>query len=165
MVQRLCLLICSLMIITTHSVCAHQLKAAQTTVLFNKSSNHLEVMHRFYLHDTEHAVEHIFDKKADILNSHETQKAFAHYVSKQFLARDLSDNDIVFNNAGFEVEGKFFWVYQETQLPKKAKGLKLFNGTLRDLWPTQVNMVNIEGKGKVRTLYFTDNDDWLVTKF
>jgi hypothetical protein len=41
---------------------AHQQKAAETTVLFNKKSHKLEVMHRFYLHDTEHAVQHLFNK-------------------------------------------------------------------------------------------------------
>jgi len=36
---------------------------------------------------------------------------------------------------------------------------------LRDLWPTQINMVNIEGKGQVKTLYFSDNKDWLISTF
>ena len=49
------------------AVLAHQQKAAETTVLFNKNSGQLEVMHRFYLHDTEHAVQKLFDKSADIL--------------------------------------------------------------------------------------------------
>jgi hypothetical protein len=56
-------------------------------------------------------------------------------------------------------------VYQETAIPSGLDGLKLFNGTLRDLWPTQINMVNIEGKDEIRTLYFSDNKDWLITKF
>jgi len=144
---------------------AHQQKAAETTVLFNKRSGQLEVMHRFYLHDTEHAVQSLFDKKADILDSKKTQQQFADYVAKQFLAQTLDNTDMALNNVGFEVEGKFFWVYQETQLPTNMKGIKLFNGALRELWPTQINMVNIEGKGKVRTLYFSDNKDWLIAKF
>ena len=41
----------------------------------------------------------------------------------------------------------------------------LYNGALRELWPTQVNMVNIEGMGKVRTLHFSDNNDWLEVAF
>ena len=52
---------------------AHQQKAAETTVLFNKRSGELEVTHRFYLHDTEHAVQALFDKNADILDSEKTQ--------------------------------------------------------------------------------------------
>lgn len=148
---------------------AHQQKAAETTILFNQRSGHLEIMHRFYLHDTEHAVKKLFNKKgqkdADIIKSEQTQKQFAQYVAKQFLAKHLDDKKLALNNVGFEVEGKFFWVYQDSPLPKNAKGIKLYNGALRDLWPTQINMVNIEKQGKIRTLYFSDNKDWLIAEF
>lgn len=152
-------------LVSTSTAFAHQQKAAETTVLFNKNSGKLEVMHRFYMHDTEHAVQSLFDKHADIIDSKKTQQQFADYVAKQFLARTLSDQALPLANVGFEVDGKFFWVYQETTAPETLAGVKLFNGALRDLWPTQINMVNIEGKGQVRTLYFSDNKDWLVTKF
>lgn len=144
---------------------AHQQKAAETTVLFSKRSGQLEVMHRFYLHDTEHAVQAIFDKNADILDSEKTQQQFAEYVAKQFLIQTLSGEPLPLSDVGYEVEGKFFWVYQETKLPEVLTDVKIFNGSLRDLWPTQINMVNIEGKGQVRTLYFSDNKDWLIAKF
>ena len=151
--------------ILTSAASADQLKAAVTTVLLNDRTNNIEVMHRFYLHDTEHAVQHLFNKDADILNSKDTQKSFANYVAEQFLARDLANNALPLTDVGFEVEGKYFWAYQEKALPDNIKGIKLFNGTLRSLWPTQINMVNIEGKGNIRTLYFSENKDWLTAKF
>ncbi len=152
-------------IATVELAFAHQQKAAETTVLFNKRSGQLEVSHRFYMHDTEHAVQSLFDKDADIIDSKKTQQQFANYVAKQFLARTLSGEDLPLTSIGYEVEGKFFWVYQELVIPNKLDGVELFNGALRELWPTQINMVNIEGKGKVRTLYFSDNEDWLTTRF
>ena len=104
-------------------------------------------------------------RNADIINSATTQQQFADYVAKQFLVHTLADKSLPLANIGYEVEGKFFWVYQETAIPSTLKGVKMFNGALRELWPTQINMVNIEGKGKIRTLYFSDNKDWLVTTF
>jgi len=151
--------------VLTNLAFAHQQKAAETTVLFNKRSGKLEVSHRFYMHDTEHAVQLLFDKNADIIDSEKTQQQFANYVAKQFLARTLSGEALPLTNVGYEVEGKFFWVYQEMVIPSKLNGVKLFNGALRELWPTQINMVNIEGKGEVRTLYFSESEDWLITKF
>jgi hypothetical protein len=38
-------------------------------------------------------------------------------------------------------------------------------GALRDVWSEQVNMVNFEGKGKVKTLHFDGDDDWLTVHF
>ena len=144
---------------------AHQQKAAETTMLITKDGKRLEVSHRFYLHDTEHAVQALLDKDADILNSEKTQLQFANYVEKQFTARTLNNKPLALTSVGYEVEGKFFWVYQEVALSAPLKGLKILNGSLRDLWPTQVNMVNIEGQGKVRTLYFSEQKDWLVVEF
>nr|WP_133408456.1 DUF6702 family protein [Parashewanella tropica] len=165
MARSLPLLFLVFLMMLASPVLAHQQKAAETTVLFNKRTQLIEVMHRFYLHDTEHAVQDLFDKNADIISSKKTQQQFADYVAKQFFARTLQDKSLTLNNVGYEVEGKFFWVYQEVTLPKNLQGIKLYNGSLRELWPTQINMVNIEGKGKVRTLYFSKNKDWLVARF
>lgn len=147
------------------NVFAHQQKSAETTMLISKDGKQLEVTHRFYLHDTEHAVQVILNKKADIINSTQTQQQFADYVESQFAAQTLSSQKLTLNSVGYEVEGKFFWVYQEAKLPEQLQGVKVFNGSLRELWPTQINMVNIEGQGKIRTLYFNEQKDWLVVKF
>ncbi|WDE05096.1 hypothetical protein SG34_027990 [Thalassomonas viridans] len=165
MLKRFLYLVPLLLITMANTALAHQQKAAETTVLFNKRSGQLEVAHRFYLHDTEHAVQSLFDKKADILNSADTQQKFADYVAQQFYLRTLADEKLPLTKVGHEVEGKFFWVYQDTKLPAETKGLKLYNGSLRELWPTQINMVNIQGQGKVRTLYFSDDKEWLIASF
>jgi len=39
------------------------------------------------------------------------------------------------------------------------------HGALRDVWADQVNMVNFEGKGKVKTLHFDGEDNWLTVHF
>ena len=36
---------------------------------------------------------------------------------------------------------------------------------LRDLWPTQVNTLNVEGNGPLKTLTFTDNVTLLEVEF
>jgi hypothetical protein len=165
MPKSLYILLVSLLLIAATPAFAHQQKAAESTVLFNKRTGQMEVSHRFYMHDTEHAVQSLFDKNADIISSKKTQQQFADYVAQQFLLQTLAGTNLPLIDVGYEVEGKFFWVYQEAVIPSALVGVKMFNGALRELWPTQINMVNIEGKGSVRTLYFSENEDWLVTKF
>ena len=53
-------------------VSAHQQKTAFSTVLFNPRSENIEIMHRFRVHDAEHAVKQILGKDADIINSRKT---------------------------------------------------------------------------------------------
>jgi len=87
MSQTKVMLLSALIALSTLSlnVFAHQQKSGLTTVLFNPNTNNIEVMHRVYMHDAEHAVKTLFDKSADIINSEATQQQFAQYVAQRLL--------------------------------------------------------------------------------
>ncbi|MEH8022320.1 DUF6702 family protein [Rheinheimera metallidurans] len=144
---------------------AHELKTALTKVLFNQRTGNIEVMHRFYLHDAEHAVKILFSKDADILNSEQTQDTFSQYVSEHFALQQLNGDNINLTLLGGQLEGRFFWVYQETAIPKTINGLKAAQSALQDIWPAQLNTVNFEGKGRVKTLSFDNQSSWLQVNF
>ncbi|MCW8108942.1 hypothetical protein OPS25_10600 [Alteromonas ponticola] len=144
---------------------AHQIKAAISTVLFNPRTENIEIMHRFNLHDAEHAVKTMFDKQSDILKDKQTQLRFAEYAAQRFSLRDSDNQSLVLKLVGFEVEGKHFWVYQETEQPPILKGLSIRHDALRDLWPQQINTINVEGNGELKTLEFRDNVELLEVKF
>lgn len=138
---------------------AHQEKAAISTLLFNPRTEQIEVSHRFYLHDAEHAVKHIFGKDADIIASEHTRKAFFKYVADRFQLASGKGTVIPLQPVGFEVQGKFFWAYQQAAAPKDVKTLVIKHDALRDIWKNQVNTLNIEGKGKIQTRIFDGNAD------
>lgn len=144
---------------------AHQQKIAITTVLFNPRTENIEIMHRFNLHDAEHAVKAMFKKTADILDDKETQARFARYVANRFVLFNAQNDSLPLNLVGFEVEGKHFWVYQETAQPPALEGLQIRHDALRDLWPEQVNTINVEGNGDLKTLTFTDSVELLEVHF
>lgn len=133
---------------------AHQQKAATTKVFFNPRTGNIEVMHRFYLHDAEHAVRQIFGKSADIISSPETQSLFADYVSERFAMTDDGVTPMPLTPVGFEIERRFFWVYQETPMREGIEELTFRHDALRDLWPEQINTINVEGMGAVKTATF-----------
>lgn len=147
------------------SISAHQQKTSFSTVLFNPRTENIEVMHRFRVHDAEHAVKEIFGKDADILDSTETQEQFGDYVSKRFSLYDSSEQLLPLKMVGVEIDGKFLWVYQETTQPTKMENMSIRHNALRDLWPKQVNTINIEGKGKLQTLTFADSVELLTLSF
>lgn len=148
--------------VTTAPVFAHQLKSAITKVLFNPNTGNLEVMHRFYLHDTEHAVKVLFDSKADIYNSADTQELFANYVSQRFFIKPLDGEEMKLKHVGHEIERLYFWVYQEIKAPDNIEGLSIIHNALRDIWPEQINTVNVIGQGDLRTATF-DGDMEIIT--
>jgi hypothetical protein len=146
------------LLLTPMQVAAHQQKAAITTLLFNDRTGNIEVMHRFVLHDAEHAVKVLFTKDADIYKSEKTQQAFAEYVLEHFSLYNLQDQPIRLETIGFELVGRHMWVYQETPQPQNLDGLMVTYNALQEVWSSQTNTVNIEGKGPIKTLTFTAND-------
>lgn len=146
----------------------HQIKSAITTVLFNHNSNNLEVMHRFYLHDAEHAVSVMGDGNADILSNSETQQTFADYVTRRFQLL-IDDKPVKLNALGYEIDGKFLWVYQDTPLPEQVVKIAVQHSALQDIWSDQINTVNIEGDASgnkaINTLTFRESAKLLEVEF
>jgi len=153
------------LLIAVFSVNAHQQKTAISTVLFNPRTENIEIMHRFRVHDAEHAVKQIFGKDADIIDSKETQQQFGDYVNQRFNLFASDAQQLSLKMVGVELDGKFFWVYQETTQPTKLDNLTIRHDALRDLWPEQVNTINVEGKGKLQTLTFSDSVELLTLTF
>ena len=143
---------------------AHQQKSAISTVSFNPRTHSIEIMHRFRIHDAEHAVKHIFGKEADIIGSKKTQEQFSNYVRKHF-SMFTADTALKLIDIGYENDGQFFWVYQETAEPATLKTLSIRHDSLQEIWPSQINTVNIEGKGKLQTMIFDDSVELLEVTF
>jgi hypothetical protein len=133
---------------------AHQKQVAMTTVSFNQRTGSIEVIHRFYTHDTEHAMSLISGRRVDIVMYQEVQKAFGEYVHRNFQLLDQDRNSLPLSVVGVEVDGHFIRVYQETAIPKKMAGLVVVNSSLLDLVPGQVNTVNVECGDQLTTLQF-----------
>lgn len=139
----------------------HQQKTAVTSIKFNHRTQQIEIMHKFYLHDAEHAVKALFDPRADILSNAKTQQTFADYVQLQFDLKQDNGTNIPLSFIGTELDGKYLWIYQQSPIPKGLTGLNISNGALQELWPAQINLVNVEGKGKVKSVLFDNESSWL----
>lgn len=164
LVRSLSIVATSAMLVSC-AVHAHQQKTAISTVLFNPSTSNVEVMHRFNMHDAEHAVREIFDKDADIIDSPATQQQFSEYVNQRFAMHNQAGERLPLTLVGHELDGKHFWVYQETAQPTALQNLTVRHNALRDLWPAQINTINIEGKGELQTLTFSDSVELLTVEF
>ena len=144
---------------------AHQQKAAITHILFNTRTGNIEVMHRFYIHDAEHAVRSLIDPDADIIASELTAEQFAEYVRQRFSLIGPDGNILTLNYVGQERDAAFIWVYQEMPIPDSMKSLSVVHNVLRDMWDEQSNLVNIERDGKIQSLDFAGSTQWLSVEF
>lgn len=142
---------------------AHQQKEAYITLLFNQRSGNLEVSHRFLLHDAEHGLARILANIGDLSVDKATQENFFAYVQQHFQVRSAEDVEIKLASVGYELDAKYFWVYQEVKIPD-TNALMLKHSALHELWPSQTNHINIEKDGWVKSLRLQKSDDvkWQV---
>lgn len=154
------------LLLLSGSADAHRLRAALTTVLFNERSDRIEVMHRFYLHDAEQVAGEIAGGSANLFENAEDRQRFGVYVHERFSLMVVDGSHLPLTLRGTEIDGDFLWVYQAARLPDPPlTGITIENRALRDLWPDQVNTVNVEGRGPVRTLTFRETVSTLTVDF
>ena len=135
---------------------AHQLQVAISTVRPIPRTATIEVIHRFYSHDAEHALSSMAGRRVDIFRDEASQQAFGRYVGAHFQLRDQDEKALPLSLVGVELDGDFIWVYQETPIPGELIGLTVSNTALLDEIPGQVNTVNVECDGELETLEFTE---------
>ena len=147
---------------------AHQQKSAVTRILFNANSGNIEIMHRFLVHDAEHAAAQIIGERQTLLESSESRQLFSSYVINRF-AIDVeyangASEELDLTYVGEELDGQFVWVYQEIENQTEIKAMTVISMALRDIWPGQSNLVNIEKAGEVLSLLFVGAAEVLTVK-
>lgn len=140
---------------------AHQQKTAVTRILFNENTGNIEVMHRYFIHDAEHAAGIVFGASQNLMESSLSRELFSNYVINRF-AVTVEDSkggtvELALDFVGEEIDGQFLWVYQEAPLQQDLVALSVVNVALRDVWPEQANLVNIEKDGQIHSLTFADS--------
>jgi len=117
-------------------------------------------MHRFFRHDAEHALALIEGGQHDLIDSPAARTRFAAYVHERFEIAGIGVELAPLMLVGAELEGEHLWVYQRTAVVDGLTGLDVRFDALRDVWPDQVNTVNVERGGSVRTLVFAAEAAW-----
>ncbi|MEZ5488991.1 MAG: DUF6702 family protein [Gammaproteobacteria bacterium] len=137
---------------------AHQQKNAITRVLFNENTGNIEVMHRFFIHDAEHAAGLIFGERQTLAESIESRQLFSSYVINRFALgvtyTDGKREELALDYVGEEVDGQFLWVYQEIPAVDNIAAMTIVSMALRDVWSDQSNLVNIERNDKIYSVTF-----------
>ncbi len=162
-VRRLCISL--VLLLGALNAGAHEQKESITRVVFNSRTGNIEVMHRFLVHDAEHAVKAIFGNDADILGSEASRERFAEYVHEQFQMKDQDGLAIPLAPVGHEIEGRFLWVYAEAPAREDLTSLTLVHNALRELWPGQVNLVNVDRDGDTQTALFSGSEREVTVRF
>ena len=142
---------------------AHRAPGSMTTIEWNPATERTEIIHRLHSHDAELGVGAILDMSDLSVLDLEGRVYIALYVEERFRIAD-DDGDLRLALVGAELAGDHVLVFQEWSGRLPAK-FRVYDGILRDVYPTQINQVNIDDGGTVHSLAFADDDDWQVYEF
>jgi hypothetical protein len=88
------------------------------------------------------------------------------YVVEKFKLSTLSGESLQLQLVGFHSEGRDFWVYQEVARPAVLSGFMIRQPVLQELWPSQLNLVNVEGFSEaLQSVTFSRDDNWLAVQW
>lgn len=132
---------------------AHQQKLSLTTIKFNQRTASVEVTQRYSLHDAEHAGAALFEWSS-LPTDRKAQQRFVNVLSNQFSILNEQRQPIELDFIGFETDSRFLWVYHEFPIQLATDCLYVKQRALHDLWPDQLNSVNIERDAGTKTLLF-----------
>lgn len=149
-----------LLLATLSDTCiAHQLKHATTLIDF-KHGSLIEISHRFYLHDAESVLASLSGKHRDLLQNQKAQSALCDYISAQFQLRYQAEEPAILKNIGCEIEGKYFWAYQESSYEHLPSNVQVKFSAFQEEIPEHINLINVQVDQKVRSLELKAKDNW-----
>lgn len=141
-----------------HTAVAHRAPGSLTTVEWNDRSGRTEIVHRLHSHDAELGVGTIEGDAALSTLTLDGRAQIALYVEERF-AIEHDGKQLALDLLGAELVADYLLIYQEHN--KRLLGeIRVRDDILRDVFPAQINQVNIEDGATVRSLAFSGDDAW-----
>ena len=137
---------------------AHRKRRALTTIKWNESAQVLEITHALHLHDAEQALARLGNLDSPDLTPLKARAQLALYTQKHFSMMDLNRTALTSTILGAEIESGYAYVYLEADIKQKPSGLIVTDTILQDIFLDQVNVVNIDFGGGIKTATFLKGD-------
>jgi hypothetical protein len=132
---------------------AHNFHAGITDVSFNARTGSTEVVHTYMAHDVEALLTNMYQRQFDLSDA-EDQAVLRKYVEQQFALQDREHHRMPLRWVGMTADAQSVVIYQEAEQTPLAKTASIRDEVMTDFLPDQVNTVNINDGGAVRTLTF-----------
>lgn len=160
---KLRLLLAAAMLCVAAVTLADRQPGSLTTIKRGVTSGNIEIIHRLHNHDAELGVITVLKDRRLSIDQLVGRAQLALYVEERFTLATTEGGSIgtplELELIGAELDGEFVLVYQEFKGEMPAQ-IAVRNDILRDVFPEQVNHVNIALGSGVRSLTFKAKDRW-----
>lgn len=136
----------------------HRAPGSLSTIEYNPRTGNTEIVHRLHSHDAELGVGAVIDRPDLSVLSLEDRALIALYVEEQFRL-ESEEGPLRPGLVGAEIAADYLLIYQELPGPLPDV-IRVRDDILRDVFPEQINQVNIDIGGTVHSLVFANDDGW-----
>lgn len=145
---------------------AHDYHASIADVRFNAKNQTLEVAVKVFMDDLEDALSRHSKKKVSYsASSPEVRKHLASYLSSQLSFEVEKGKVLPQKFIGSEEDADVVWMYLEVPVQKAAlTQLYIKNAVLTELFSDQMNIVNLNYKGKTESVLLQRHDTEKLVK-
>jgi hypothetical protein len=146
-------LLATVLFSVTTTACAHSFHAGITDISFNERTGSTEIVHTYMAHDVETLLANLYQRQFD-LSQPEDQDVLRKYVEKQFWLQGQDKARLPVRWVGMTIDAQSVMIYQEAEKTPLSKTAAIHDAVMIDFLPDQVNTVNLNEGGKVRTFTF-----------
>lgn len=149
------LLACALLCVSA-AAGAHRFHMGITEVAYNARTKSTEIVHTYMAHDVEALMLNMYQRQFDLTDP-DDQLVFRKYVEERFALKGADGKRLPLRWVGMTIDSQSVTIYQELENAPLSKTVGIRHAILTDFLPDQVNTVNLNEAGKIRSLTFTLN--------
>lgn len=135
---------------------AHRFHAGMTDIAFNQASGSTEIVHTYMAHDIEALLANLYQRQFDLTQA-EDEAVLRKYVEKRFFIEAADKSRLPVRWVGLGVDAESVTIYQEIEKTGLSGAALIHDEVLTDFMPDQVNTVNLNREGSIRTFTFDRN--------
>ena len=137
----------------------HPLHLSVSDIKYNQEAKSLEITQRLFADDLEDALRHFNGSKVDVLNPADPKQLsdlIGSYLQQNFRLQ-LNGKQIPVKYLGYEIDQDAVWAYMEVPNVRKVQSIGVQSTLFFELFDDQVNLVNVDKEGKIRSLKLTSS--------
>jgi len=143
----------ALLLCVSTAASAHRFHFGMTDISYNERTGSTEIVHTYTAHDIEALLLNLYQRQFD-LSDPEDQDVLRKYVERQFWIAAQDATRLPARWVGMTVDANSVVIYQEIEDTPLSRAATIRQGVLIDFLPEQVNTVNLNAGGAVRSLTF-----------
>ncbi|SFC34152.1 DUF6702 family protein [Massilia yuzhufengensis] len=133
---------------------AHRFHSGITELAYNPRTKSTEIVHTYMAHDIEALLMNTYGRQFDLTDP-DDQDVLRKYIEQHFWLKDRDNARLPLRWVGMTVASQSIVIYQELENTPLSKTATIGQGVLIDFLPDQVNTVNLNDAGTLRSLTFT----------